>query len=290
MENKITFQSDDLNLSGFLHVPDDLASGEKRAAFVVIHGFGGSKDIMEAERQARWMCEWGYVALRFDLRGCGESDGERGRLIFDEQVRDATAAFEYLAAHDAVDPKRIGLYGDSNGAAVSLQTAGMDERIAAVISCGGWGDGARKLRGQHATPEAYRAFVDKLQEAKRLKRETGKTMVLSRFEIVPIPEHLRSNLNKSALMEFSYETAQSIYDARPEDHVEKIAPRPLLLIHPADDNVVPSSESIKIFNRAGQPTELYLISGEDHFPLSGKDPKSPIIIKFWLDRFFPAKR
>ena len=289
MEKKVTFLSDGLSISGVLHVPDDLASGEKRAAFAVIHGFGGSKDIGEAERQARWMCEWGYVALRFDMRGCGESDGERGRLIFDEQVRDATSAFEYLAAHDAVDPKRVGLYGDSNGGAVSLQTAGMDERIAAVISCGGWGDGARKLRGQHATAGAFRAFVDKLQEAKRLKRETGETMILSRFEIVPIPEHLRSNLNQTALTEFSYETAQSIYDARPEDHVGKIAPRPLLLIHPAEDNVVPSSESIEIFRRAGQPTELYMIAGEDHFPLSGKDPKSPFVVKFWLDHYFPAK-
>ena len=112
-------------------------------------------------------------------------------------------------------------------------------------------------------------------------------MMLSRYEIVPIPPDLRPHLSGNALMEFSWETAQSIYDARPEDHIGKIAPRPLLLIHPAADRVVPSSESFELFSRAGQPTELYFIAGEDHFFFSGRNPKSPLIIKLWLDRFFP---
>jgi len=29
----------------------------------------------------------GYVTLRFDMRGCGESEGERGRVICLEQSR-----------------------------------------------------------------------------------------------------------------------------------------------------------------------------------------------------------
>lgn len=290
METKINFQSDNLKISGILHIPDDLAQGERRAAFVVIHGFGGSKDSTEHKRQARIMCEWGYVALRIDMRGCGESEGIRGRLIFEEQIRDAIAALEYLQDQDAVNPLCIGLYGDSMGAAVSLQTAGTDERVAAVISSGGWGDGARKLRSQQGSPEAYRIFVDKIEAAKRLKRKTGEITVFSRFDIIPIPQELRQHLGPFALMEFSYETAQSIYDARPENHVDKIAPRPLLLIHPARDSVTPALESVEIFKHAGQPTELYFIAGEDHFPLSGKDPQSPRIIKLWLDRFFPAKK
>ena len=91
-------------------------------------------------------------------------------------------------------------------------------------------------------------------------------------------------------MEFTADTAQSMYDARPENYVDKIAPRPLLLIHPATDRVTPASESMSVFNRAGQPTELYCIAGEDHFPLSGRDPQSPMIIKIWLNRFFPATK
>jgi len=275
METKVTFKSDELTLSGVLHVPDDLAPDEKRAAFIVMHGFGGYKDGPEHQAQARILCEWGYVALRFDFRGCGESEGERGRLIVEEEVRDAIAAFEFLETHEAVDSKRIGFYGDSMGATVAFQ-AGTDERVAAVIGSGGFGDGARTFRSMHSTPEAFRAFLDRLQEGKRLHRETGETMQISRFDIVPIPEALRSHLGPGALMEFSYETAQSMYDSRTEDYAAEIAPRPLLLIHPAADQVVPASESYEVFKRAGQPTELYITAGEDHFPLSGKNQLGPI--------------
>ena len=288
-ETNVEFTSDGLRLSGVLHLPDRPAPGGQRPAFVVMHGFGGYKDGPEHQAQARILCDWGYAALRIDFRGCGESEGERGRLIVEEEVRDAIAAVNFLAAHEAVDVERIGLYGDSMGACVAFR-AGTDERVAAVIGSGGFGDGARTFRAMHSAPGAFRAFLDRLDEAKRHYRETGETKKIFRFDIVPIPEALRTHLGPGALMEFSYETAQSMYDSRTEDYVAEIAPRPFLLIHPAGDQVVPASESYEVFRRAGQPTELYLTAGEDHFPLSGKNPQSPLIIKMWLDRFFPVRK
>jgi uncharacterized protein len=288
MESKVVIQSDGLKLSGILHVPDGLLKGEKRAAFAVLHGFGGSKEGPEHIRQAQLLAEWGYVALRFDMRGCGESEGQRGNLLFDEQVRDSIAALDFLAAQPAVDTKRIGLYGDSMGGCVAILAGAADERIAAVICSGGFGDGSRQFRNMHPTP-VFNTLMDKMKEARRLKRETGKTMTMQRFDIVPIPPALRHNLGPTALMEFTVDTAQGMYDIRVDDHVARIAPRPLLIIHPAGDRVVSVSESLELYKRAGQPSELYVIAGEDHFPLSGKDPKSPLIIKMWLDRYLPAK-
>ena len=150
-ETNIEFTSDGITLSGVLHVPDGPASGERRPAFVVMHGFGGYKDGPEHRAQARILCDWGYAALRIDFRGCGESEGERGRLIVEEEVRDAIAAVNFLAAHEAVDAARIGLYGDSMGACVAFR-AGTDERVAAVIGSGGFGDGARTFRAMHSAP------------------------------------------------------------------------------------------------------------------------------------------
>ena len=80
------------------------------------------------------------MSLRFSMRGCGDSEGEFARVICLEQVEDTRNALSFLASHPAVDPKRIAVVGSSFGGAVAVYTGGVDERVAAVISNGGWGD------------------------------------------------------------------------------------------------------------------------------------------------------
>src|SRR5262250_2590427 len=77
MEERVSFMSDKLRLSGVLHLPEP--RGEKLAAFLVLHGFGSNKDGGGGKAVARMLTGLGYAALRFDFRGCGESEGARGR-------------------------------------------------------------------------------------------------------------------------------------------------------------------------------------------------------------------
>ncbi len=284
----MTFESDGLQLCGIVQIPADLKPNERRPAFLVLHGFGGNREGGGQIVIANQLVKWGYVTLRFDFRGCGESEGEHGRIICLDQVSDTSNAVTYMASRPEVDPKRIGLVGSSFGAAVSVYTAGVDERVAAVISCGGWGDGARKFRGQHPTPEAWARFTKMLEDGKRYREETGKSLMVPRFDIVPIPPHLRNRMSKGSIMEFPAETAQSMYDFRADDMVGKIAPRPLLLLHSARDSVTPTEQSIEMFKRAKQPTELHLVSEVDHFTFSEEDPRISNIVSDWLKRFFPV--
>ena len=227
MQHKLAFMSDGLKLSGVLHVPEQRRAGEKLPTFIVLHGFVGTKDESHAELQARMLEEFGYCAFRIDLRGCGESEGERGQVRCFDQVADTKNAFSFIVEREEVDPARIGVIGHSFGAAVAIYTAGIDERFACVISSCGWGDGERKFRGQHPTPEAWAKFTGILEQGRRHKAETGKSMWVSRFDVVPIPESLRKNLSPKALMEVPVETAISMYQLRAEDVVANIAPRPL---------------------------------------------------------------
>jgi alpha-beta hydrolase superfamily lysophospholipase len=89
---------------------------------------------------------------------------------------------------------------------------------------------------------------------------------------------------------FPAETAQSMYDFRADDVVGNIAPRPLLLIHSAKDSVTPTEQSIEMFKRAGQPTELHLFSGLDHFLFSENSERVWGMMKPWLDKYFPAAK
>ena len=155
MEERVNFVSDGQRLSGILHLPEGRAPEERRAAFAVLHRFGSNKDGGGGTAMAKMLAGLGYAALRFDFRGCGESEGERGRVICMEQVKDTRNALSFLATRAEIDLRRIGVVGQSFGAAVAVYAAGVDRRVAACISSGGWGDGLKKFRKQHASARAW---------------------------------------------------------------------------------------------------------------------------------------
>src|SRR5215831_1052840 len=105
MEERVSFVSDKLRLSGVLHLPEP--HGAPHAAFLVLHGFGSNKDGTGSKAVAAMLSSLGYAALRFDFRGCGESEGERGRVICQEQVRDTRNALSYLAGRADIDSQKI---------------------------------------------------------------------------------------------------------------------------------------------------------------------------------------
>jgi pimeloyl-ACP methyl ester carboxylesterase len=288
-DQRVTFNSDGLKLAGILRLPKGLKRGERRPAFLVLHGFGSNKASHTVVEPCNMLEKLGYVTLRFDMRGCGDSEGERGRLICLEQVSDTSNALTYLAKHPQVDPDRIGAIGTSFGAAVAVYTGGVDQRVAAVISSGGWGDGERKFRGQHATPAAWSKFTSMLAEGKRVRAATGKSLMVPRYDIVPIPPHLRNNLAKNSILEFPAETAQSMFDFRADDVVGKIAPRPLLLLHSSTDSVTPTEQSIELFKHAQQPADLHLFADVDHFMFAENNTRVRTVILDWLTKYFPVR-
>ena len=288
MEERVTFLSDGLTLTGALHVPDG-AGRARRPAFVVLHGFGSNKDSGVSVAVARLLGGLGYVALRIDFRGCGGSEGPRGRVICLEQVEDTRNAVSFLATRAEVDPERIGVIGNSFGAAVAVYATGVDRRIAACISCGGWGDGEKKFRKQHESPDAWQRFGEMMAEGRRRRERTGKSLMVPRFDIVPIPPALRGNLSAGSIMEFPFEVVESMYAFRANDVVGRIAPRPLLLLHPAADTVTPTEQSVELFAHAGQPTDLHLVAGLDHFMFAESNAIVINLLRDWLALHFRAK-
>ena len=296
-ETTVSIPSAGLRLHGVVSAPDDLSPGDRRPAFLVLHGFGGNCKSQNVLQPARVLGEFGYVTLRFDMRGCGQSEGEFGRVICLEQVEDLKNAVTYLAGHPAVDPGRIGVIGSSFGGAVAVYGGGVDGRIAAVVSNGGWGDGERKFRGQHPGPQAWARFTAMLEEGRAHRARTGTSLMVPRHDIVPIPQHVRDNLARQSVEMltsnhvelFPAETAQSMFDFRADDVVARIAPRPLLLIHSASDSVTPTEQSVEMFRRAGQPSELHLFSGLDHFLFAENSARVWSVMRDWLEDYFPVK-
>src|SRR6266700_2903296 len=137
-EEQVSFQSKGLKIAGTIRVPAGVR--ERRPAFMVLHGFGSNQNSTNVLEPCVMFEKLGYVTLRFDMPGCGASEGERGNLICLDQVQATSDALAMLAKHPSVEPDRIAVIGSSFGAAVAVYTGGVDKRVAAVISSGGWGD------------------------------------------------------------------------------------------------------------------------------------------------------
>jgi len=59
MAERVTILSEGLKLAGILHIPKGLAGGEKRPAFLVLHGFGGNKEGEQGVWATKTLLEWG---------------------------------------------------------------------------------------------------------------------------------------------------------------------------------------------------------------------------------------
>ena len=86
-DEQITFTSKGLKLVGNIQVPAGVAPGEKRPAFIVLHGFGSTRHAGNVKQPCALLEKLGYVTMRFDMPGCGDSEGPRGRLICLDQVQ-----------------------------------------------------------------------------------------------------------------------------------------------------------------------------------------------------------
>jgi alpha-beta hydrolase superfamily lysophospholipase len=287
MEQRVHFSSAGLELAGILHLPAGMKPGERRPAFMVLHGFGSNKDSGVPRTAAELFASLGYVALRFDMRGCGESEGQRGRVICLEQVEDTRHALEFLQTRAEVMQDRIAVYGQSFGAAVAVYAAGVEPRIAACISTGGWGHGEKKFRKQHPG-EAWGLFTAMMQRGREMKKR-GETLMVARYDIVPIRPELRTHVAPGSILEFPFEVVESMYAFTANEVVGRIAPRPLLLMHAADDTVTPTEQSIDLFQHAGQPSDLHLVAGVDHFMMSEDNKLVMDIVRDWLAQRFPAR-
>ena len=284
----MSFASEGLRLAGAVHLPDDLRPGERRAAVVMMHGFGANKN-----GGPEWLCRqcaaWGYVALRFDFRGCGDSEGKRGRVIPTEEVADARSAVAYMASRADVDPAAIALCGSSLAGGVAVQAAAIEPRVAAVIVENGVANGERMMRGMHSEESwrQFRALVDDIMQnpADAPKR------IIHRFDMFEMPKALQVNLaSNNSLMQFTADTALAFFIFRPEEFAEQIAPRPLLILHSARDSVTRYEEAFSLVRRARPPVELHLFDGTDHFMFVNADARVTSTLRGWLERYLPAKQ
>jgi hypothetical protein len=266
---RVAFYSDGHRLDGLLYSPDGLPVGERRAGVVLCVGYTYLKTLIMPDI-ARALVAAGYVALVFDYRGFGDSEGPRSRLHPEEQVLDVRAALTFLTGAPQVDPGRLAVLGLSLGGSNAVAAAAADRRVAAAVAIEAIGDGERWLRGLRRYWE-WEEFQARLVEDRAARVRTGQSARVDPLDIV-VPDPGSRAFLEAAYREYpqmrcalSLETAEALVEFRPEALVDRIAPRPVFFIHGADDRLVPPEESRRLFARAGEPRRLAVLPGMGHF-------------------------
>lgn len=128
-QEEVNFRNNDVSLAGTLYIP---SGGGSHPAIIFIHGSG--PDSREPYRFfADLFARKGIAALVYDKRGVGASTGDWRRSPFDALADDAFAAVQFLKTHPAIDPKRIGLWGGSEGGVIAPWVASRSPDVAFVI-------------------------------------------------------------------------------------------------------------------------------------------------------------
>jgi pimeloyl-ACP methyl ester carboxylesterase len=140
----VTFSSTDgLRLSGWFY----RTAGDRAVIFV--HGKDSNRlEGHHFERLANILLPNGYSMLTFDLRGHGDSDGDRFSLGQHER-NDVAGAIGFLESRGFA-PRRIALIGHSMGAGTVLQAVATRPDVGPVIADSGFSDG-RVVVGEVAT-------------------------------------------------------------------------------------------------------------------------------------------
>jgi len=294
---KVSFFSDGCRLAGLLYTPANLAPGEKRPAVVLCLGYTYIKELVMPDI-AKVLNRAGYVALLFDYRGFGESDGPKWRLMPHEQVYDIRAALTFVADQPQVDPESLALVGISLGGSHAIAAGALDRRVGAVAAIEAVGNGERWLRSLRRYSE-WLDFEERLAQDRSQRIRTGQSERVDPLDIVlPDPDSrafLETVLQELPQMkcDLSLETADALIEYRPEAMVERLAPRPVLFIHGNNDHLVPVDESRQMFNQAGEPRRLEIVPAMGHF--DWVMPGSPgfsqitgIVVRF-LQEFLPVQ-
>lgn len=230
MRRKILLEADDLKLDGEVYIPE--TATQPYPAICLCHGIPATPYNPTEHGYAALaekFCSAGFVTLIFNFRGTGQSQGNLDLLGWSHDLK---AAIDYLYNLDVVNWSSISLLGSSGGAAVSVFVAANDNRISSVITL--------------ACPASFRFLQDKQSE--------------------PFIDRLRS-IGAIRDKDFppSIDSWREGFEViTPVRWIDKISPRPLLLIHGEKDEVVPVEQAFKLYKQAKDPKEITIIADAGH--------------------------
>lgn len=204
----------------------------------------------------------GYITVRYDKRGIGQSGGRAESATLADYAEDLVSVVKWLRKQKDVDPNRITVVGHSEGAAVALLAASRTGDIKAVASVSGVGTtGAELILEQQRMALA----TLKLSDEEKAKRVALQKQIMSAV-LSPtgegwdgVPEAMRKQADTPWFRSFL------AYD--PATVMPKVK-QPLLVLHGERDRQVPLANAELLnglgLKRKNGTTTMQIVPGVNH--------------------------
>jgi pimeloyl-ACP methyl ester carboxylesterase len=244
----------------------------------------------------------GFLAVRYDKRGYGQSGGRRESATISDVSDDLRVIVNWLSKRKDVDTKRIAVLGHGEGAWVALLAAARDKRIAGVISIDAPSTTGAQLaleQQQHVLDRLKATPAERAQKIELQKKVQEAVLTGKGWEGVP-PDLRKQTDTPWTQSVLSFDPARVIEDVR----------QPLLFIHAELDRQIPVSHVERLVNSAkseskSKSVEVVTIRGVNHLlvpAVTGEPDEYASLddlnvskdvtgaVQAWLTKTFPPAR
>ena len=269
--SEVTFYSDSDKIAGYLFTPADWKAGDPpRPGILVLAGYSGNTQA-DCTHMMKRLCAEGWFVFGYDYVGFGKSDGKRNRHRPLEQAQNTYDALTYMQTVPGIDPERLAIYGTSFGCANGIWVTAHDERVKCLVTSVGVTDGYEWMRSIRR-PWEWLAFKDRVLKEAQKRVVSGEGKLVPNGEIMlRDPESQRQrDMHAQAGHTFQseerdIESAEAVMRYRPDWVVDKISPRPVLMIYAEHDNLVPPVQQLSAYEKCGEPKKLVMLPKSGHY-------------------------
>jgi len=244
----------------------------------------------------------GFLAVRYDKRGYGQSGGRRESATISDLSDDLRAIVKWLSDRKDVDAKRIVVLGHGEGAWLALLAAARDRRIAGVISVDAPSTTGAELaleQQQHALDRLKATPAERQQKIDLQKKIQAAVLSGKGWEGVP------PDLRKQADTPWT----QSVLSFDPARVIEDVR-QPMLFLHAELDRQIPVTHVERLVDLArkeskSKSVEVVTVRGVNHLlvpAVTGEPDEYSSLgelsvskdvtgaVQAWLTKTFPAPR